>query len=171
MRSTPTISGVDFSSKAIHIATIPLNPDAGTVWPRWDAYPLPGGGVPIEELCQTAGTILIAHTIAVQPAQLVVERPWTRQWNSANLLLPLFGALITAADTLAPTLSLTVAEWRKELGLPANTKKPHIIQYALTQLLDEPITPLDDNAAEAFLIALAARSILTRAHDQEDIPL
>lgn len=155
------ITGIDFSSKAIHICTLPEDSNLASVhvvrldltlgdlltrarrmrdrMPARSAYP-------------DAGITLIA-----------IEKPFSHHPGSIAAMHLIYGGILQLLPPELPLLELSQGEWRRECGLPTRgDTKAAAIRFARDTWTDAPVA-LDDNMADAFAIAWAAREIDIRA--------
>lgn len=152
-----SVVGIDLSSKAIHIAVLEEDSnDAHVHVVRLDAQRgdattrirrmrdlLPARGA-----YQDLGVTLIA-----------LERPIAIH---SSVPLMVYGALLQLLPAGVPLAELRADDWRRECALPIRGAKSDLKsgskRYARTLWTNHPDI-FDDNVAEAYLIAWAAREI------------
>jgi len=158
------IAGVDISTRAIHIASLPEDTNEAELHVvRLDT--LRGSALdrvrrmrdlmPARGAWRDAGITLIA-----------VERPYSHQAATLAPMMLAYGGLVQLLPADVPLLELSPPEWRRECLLPQRgaDRKAAAIRFAREQWPTAP-NALDDNAADAFCIAYAARQLdLRRAH-------
>jgi hypothetical protein len=169
---TALLAGIDISTKELTAALIPLDADHGdTACPPvvFRAELLPqthDDGVFYRDL-RTAVSFLVSG----RDVQLVyVEKP--RGPYAVRQLNAVYGAVMAAIPVGIARAGIEPQEWRIELGLPRNLKKPAAIEAATDWLaprssLDggQTWTPMKlnysitEHQAEALLVALAARQL------------
>jgi hypothetical protein len=155
------IVGCDISTRAIHIVglaedtnraelhIVRLDVQRGAITERVrrmrDLMPARGAW-------KDAGATLIA-----------VERPFAHQAATLAPMMLAYGGLLQLLPAEIPLLELGPPTWRKECGLPqrGDDRKPAAIRFARDLWADVP-SAIDDNAADAFCIAWAAREISLR---------
>lgn len=156
------IVGIDFSSRAIHVVSLPddtnhallhvvrLDTERGNYVDRARRL---RDRMPARGAWRDAGVTLIA-----------VERPYSHMASTLAPMMLVYGGILQVLPARTPLLELSPSEWRKECGLPqrGDDVKPAAIRFAREQWTDAPAA-LDDNAADAFSIAWAAREIDLRA--------
>jgi hypothetical protein len=152
------IAGCDISTRAIHIVSLPEDTnDADLRVVRLDAQRggqldrvrrmrdlMPGRGA-----WRDAGVTLIA-----------VERPYSHIAETLAPMMLAYGGLMQLLPVDVPLLELSASTWRAELGLPqrGDDRKPAAIRFAREHWRDAPAA-IDDDVADAFCIAYAAREI------------
>lgn len=163
------VAGIDWSSKAIDVALIPLDRGHGdaeleNVALRRDAIPQIDPVYRPFHAFQI--TVQLLRDVAGYPiVDVFVEKPWTRSWTTAGANFPVYGAIQAAAALNHRRLHLIDSNtWRTLLRLPRSLDKPIAVQEAINR---EPTlvrngSPLTDHAAEAYLIALAGRIVVHR---------
>lgn len=155
------IVGCDISTRAIHVIGLPedtnhaqlhvvrLDVDRGTITERVrrmrDLMPARGAWADL-------GATLIA-----------VERPYSHQAATLAPMMLAYGGLLQLLPVDVPLLELGAPEWRRECGLPqrGDDRKAAAIRFARDLWVDAPAA-IDDNAADAFCIAWAARELDVR---------
>lgn len=152
------IMGLDFSSRAVHICALPedsnhaelhvvrLDAERGDFLTRARRL---RDRMPARTAWKDAGATLIA-----------VERPYSHQPGILAPMMTIFGGLLQLLPVDVPLLELSPPEWRRECLLPqrGDDRKPAAIRFAREQWTDAP-DAIDDNAADAFCVAYAAREI------------
>lgn len=156
------IVGCDISTRAIHIVGLAEDTNHAELHVvRFDAQ---RGDItervrrmrdlmPARTAWRDAGATLIA-----------VERPYAHNAATLAPMMLAYGGLLQLLPVDVPLLELGAPSWRKECGLPqrGDDRKPAAIRFAREVWLDAP-TAIDDNAADAFCIAYAAREIDLRS--------
>lgn len=155
------IAGIDFSSQAVHICTLPEDSNLATVHTvRLDL----GGGnlltrarrlrdqMPARTAWRDAGITLIA-----------IEKPFSHQPRNVASMNLVYGGILQCLPANIPLLELSPGDWRKEcLITNRGDTKAASIRFARQTWADPPHA-LDHNTADAFAIAWAAREIDIRA--------
>jgi hypothetical protein len=158
-----SVVGIDLSSKAIDLVTIPEDTnDAEHFRVRID---IPAGAnatararrlrdrMPARGAWADAGVTLLA-----------IELPFSRTPNPAILIV--YGGLLQLVPAELPLLELRSDDWRPHCLIPirkprdadSDWHKRQALAFAREQWTSPPAT-LDHNAAEAFCVAYAAREI------------
>lgn len=151
------IAGLDISTRAVHIVALPEDSNEADLHvvrvdaTRGDAITRIRrlrDSMPARSAWKDAGITLIA-----------VERPFSRSPGIA-VMMAVYGAVLQLFPVDVPLLELSAPEWRRECLLPqrGDDRKPAAIRFAREQWTDAP-TAIDDNAADAFCVAYAAREI------------
>jgi hypothetical protein len=166
------VAGIDFSSVAIDVAIIALDPESDANPLQIRSLPIPQRSDPTQR-CITAAkaTASLLSDVEGHPVSSVfIEEPWTRSWNAARALFPIYGAILASAGspTRRSATGITATDWRTTLGMPARASKNEAIQRArdwiLTNAHAEQAFNLSEHAAEALLIALAGRHLTWQHH-------
>lgn len=155
------IAGVDISTRAVHIVSLPEDSNAGELHiVRLDAQRGDYTArvrrlrdlMPTRAAWNDAGVTLIA-----------LEKPYSHMAGTLAPMMLAYGGLLQLLPADAPLLELSAPEWRKECGLPqrGDDVKPAAIRFAREQWTDPP-DAIDDNVADAFCISFAARQIWLR---------
>ena len=153
------IAGLDISTRAVHVISLPEDDNAAELYVcRLDTER--GGGyidrvrrlrdrMPARGAWRDAGITLIA-----------IERPYSHHAGTLAPMMLAYGAVLQVLPPDVPLLELSPPEWRKECGLPqrGGDVKPAAIRFAREQWLGAPVA-IDDNVADAFGVAYAAREI------------
>lgn len=164
------IVGIDLSTRAIHIVSLPeddnradlhivrLDTERGDQLTRLRRL---RDRMPARGAWRDAGCTLIA-----------IEKPFFRGPGIAPMMA-VYGALFQLFPADLPVLELRADDWRSECGIPirkpreagGDWHKHQAVAFAREQW--KPAAPvIDHNGAEAFAIAYAAREIdLRRARD------
>lgn len=155
------IVGCDISTRAVHVVgldeetnraelhVVRLDVQRGSITERVrrmrDLMPARGAW-------RDAGATLIA-----------VERPFAHQAATLAPMMLAYGGLLQLLPVDVPLLELSAPEWRKECALPqrGDDRKPAAIRFA-RDIWTDPPAAIDDNAADAFCIAWAARELSIR---------
>jgi len=164
------IAGVDFSTRAIHAALIPLEHGNGEPPIVLRHEPIPESPDPLRRYYEARmATRRICADTDGHPVNLViVEQPMGR--FAVRPLWAMFGAIVGSVPGVASVTALDAQAWRRELGLPARLTKQAAIEKALdwlyaTRAFTAPRanTTLSEHHADAILIALAGRQQNQRA--------
>jgi hypothetical protein len=161
------VAGIDWSSKAIDVALIPLDTNHGdaeleNVTLRRDAIPQID---PLERPWHAANiTVQLLRDVAgYTVSDVFVEEPWTRSWTAAGAMFPVYGAILAGGRLGGRRIhALSSNQWRTLLNLPRRLEKASAVEDAIRR---EPLlarSPITDHAAEAYLIALAGRKVVRR---------
>lgn len=180
---TALLAGIDWSSKAIHAALIPIDPDHGdptTAPVTFRHEPLPDlQGDPtirIRAAARSTRELLRSHWPDTLIMSAWIEEAYGRFRNSDRALLPIYGAIVAGVPVGVPVAGIRSHDWRKELGLQIGaTSSAEAKAEAQTLVLDwlSDNTPADSDGTKAFrvpdehevdalCVALAARQILNR---------
>lgn len=164
---TMLVAGIDWSTKAIDVAIIPLDHDHGDadlprVTLRRDALPhVDADQRPAHAAYIT--TILLRSVEGYDVRHVFVEEPWTRSFRAAGAMFPVYGAILAASwlppDGRRRVSGLSATRWRQTLKLGRALDKQSYVQDALRREPELPRT-ISDHQAEAYLIALAGRHLL-----------
>lgn len=187
---TALLAGIDWSSRALHAALIPIDPDhddptCPPVTFRVEDLPRPGGD-PVHRI-----RAVQHHTreLLRSPscgdniswiASVWIEEAFGRYRNADRTLLPIYGAIIAGVAPHIAVSSLSAVQWRKELGLKLGaTSTAEAKAEAQTLVLDwlsdhtpprlvdgtptKAFAMPDEHEVDALCIALAARRILHRS--------
>lgn len=158
------VVGVDLSSRALHICTLAEDTNHATVHvvrldlERGDATARARrlrDRMPARTAWADAGVTLVA-----------IEKPFFHGHHGLVPLLLVYGGLLQLIPPDMPLLELRADDWRRECKLRMRGAKSELkkasIDYARACWTDAPAL-LDDNTAEAFCVAWAAREIDIRA--------
>lgn len=152
------IVGLDFSTRAIHLCELPedsnearlhvvrLDTERGNYVDRARRL---RDRMPARSAYTDNGITLVA-----------IEKPFSRQPNGLIPMMLVYGGILQLLPADVPLLELSAPEWRKECSLPqrGDDVKPAAIRFA-RQCWTDPPAALDDNGADAFCVAWAAREI------------
>jgi len=156
------IAGLDISTRAIHIVSLPEDDNHAQLHvvrvdtERGDATDRIRrlrDRMPARGAWRDAGCTLIA-----------IEKPFSRGPGIAPMMA-VYGALLQLFPPDLPLLELRSDDWRRECAIPirkprdagSDFHKRAAVAFARQQWPDAP--PLDNNAADAFCIAYAAREL------------
>lgn len=159
------IAGIDLSTRAIHVCELPedtneatlhvirLDTERGNALERIRRL---RDRMPARSAWRDAGCTLIA-----------VEKPFSRGPGIAPMMA-VYGALLQLFPADLPLLELRSDDWRCECGIPirkpkdagSDFHKRAAVAFAREQWKNAPV--FDDNGADAFCIAWAAREIDVR---------
>jgi hypothetical protein len=154
------IGGIDLSSHAIHIATLAEDTNEATVH------------VVRLDLQRGDATTRIRRLRDLMPARsawsdgvsvVALERPIALH---SNVPLMVYGGLLQLLPADMPLLELRADDWRRECSLPLRGARSALKKAAhdfARQVWANPPDIFDDNVADAFCIAWAAREIDIRA--------
>lgn len=157
------IAGIDISTRAIHVCTIPedtnqaelhvvrLDTERGDTVDRIRRL---RDRMPARGAWYDTGCTLVA-----------IEKPFHRGVANVAPMLMVYGALLQLFPDDLPLLPLRSDDWRAECGIPirkprdagSDWHKKQAVAFAREQWRDAPV--FDDNGADAFCIAWAAREI------------
>jgi len=159
------IVGIDLSSRAIHVVELPedtneahlhvvrLDTERGNAIDRVRRI---RDRMPTRGAYKANGCTLIA-----------IEEPFARSPGIAPMMA-VYGALLQCLPADVPLLELRADDWRRECGIPvrkprdagSDFHKRAAVAFARRLWIDPPV--FDDNGADAFCIAWAAREIDVR---------
>lgn len=156
------IAGLDISTRAIHICSLAedtnaadlhvvrLDTERGAYFERVRRL---RDRMPTRGAWKDAGITLIA-----------IERPYSHMPGSLAPMMLVYGGILQLLPADVPLVELSPSDWRKECGLPqrGDDVKPAAVRFARQMWLDAPAA-IDDNAADSFGIAWAARELDLRA--------
>lgn len=155
------IAGIDCSSFAIDIVTVPLDDDV---------YP------PVQHFCFKLGTdgdafdrtrrvggALPGRTGSWWDEILAVgiEQPGGHQRHITTRVQGAVLAMIPSRMLVHP---LQPSEWRKGVGLPGNATKERVFDWVTEQLGGRPVS---QDAADAYCMALATRELVLKNQAKE----
>ena len=156
-----SIVGIDLSTRAIHICTLPEDTNHALLHVvRLDV----GRGDQITRVRRMRDRMPARGAWKDAGATLVaIERPYSHQAATLAPMMLAYGGILQLLPADLPLLELSPPQWRTECGLPqrGDTVKPAAIRFAREQWLNAPAA-IDDNAADAFCIAWAARELDAR---------
>lgn len=152
------IAGIDLSTRAVHICSLPedtneaqlhvvrLDTERGDQVTRVRRL---RDRMPARSAWADAGITLIA-----------IERPYSHHAATLAPMMLVYGGILQLLPADVPIFELSPPEWRKECGLPQRGEqvKPAAIQFARDLWPSAP-QALDDNVADSFCVAWAAREI------------
>ncbi len=155
------IAGIDFSSHAVDLVTIPL--DEGP--PEWHQYLLKSVGGSFDRTREVAATMPgRADSFWDDILAVGIEYPAGRYGTGA--LMRVQGAILSCIPGHLKVQELQPAKWKKLVGLPGYADKATITASVRLKLLLElevpPIWPQD--ACDAWCIAQATRTLLEQEH-------
>lgn len=159
------VAGIDFSTKAIHIVTLAEDTNEADIHvvrldlERGDAE------TRLRRLRDRMPVRTAWHDIGV--TLIAIELPFFGR--SAGQLAPMamgYGALLACLPADIPLMPLRADDWRGECALPKRGAKSVLKKAAIDYARvcwDNPPQTIDDNTADAFCIAWAARELDIRA--------
>lgn len=161
------VVGVDLSTTRIDVAAIPLDASrGGLVFATYgvdNRRPLD-----LARRCASAGHALgdalgaIQQTYAILVAAVAVEDPIGAHRSADRALLPILGALTMAADP-HPVAWYQPNAWRALIGCQGVAVRTKAGGHArLMELYGADLAGLDEHALDAFGVALAHRTNITR---------
>lgn len=153
-----SVVGIDLSTKAIHICALPEDDNQAQLHivrldlPRADTtnrVRRMRDRMPARSAWHDLGCTLIA-----------IERPYSHLAATLAPMMLAYGGLLQLIPPDMPLLELSPPDWRRECSLPqrGNHVKAAAVRFAREQWPNAPAA-IDDNAADAFCIAFAARQI------------
>lgn len=173
---TALLAGIDWSTKALHAALIPLDEDHGDpscppVVFRYEELPKLGAD-PVARIREAQAAVQVV-TRSYLPTlddrhdvvSVWVEEAWGNHRNTDRALLPIYGAIVSGIRDRQTVAGISAREWRKELGLDLRLTKEGAVREAqdwLWQQGPRRSYRLDEHQAEALLVALAGRQIMAR---------
>lgn len=158
------IAGIDLSSRALHICT--LHEDTNHADIHVVRLDLQRGDATTR--ARRLRDLMPARTAwADQNTTLIaLEKPFFHGHQGLVPLLLVYGGLLQLIPPDMPLLELRADDWRRECSLPTRGDKTLLKKAAQRFARDvwaDPPAALDDNTADAFCIAWAAREIDIRA--------
>lgn len=162
------ICGLDISTRAIHIASLPEDTNHAQLHVvRLDTK----RGDAIERIRRLRDVMPARRAWRDEGCALIaIERPYHHSPGIA-VMMAVYGALLQLFPADMPLLELRSDDWRAECGIPirkprdagSDFHKRAAVAFARSRWPDAP--PLDHDAAEAFCVAWAAREIELRARE------
>lgn len=161
------ICGIDLSSRALHICT--LNDDDNHADVHTVRLDLQRGDALTR--CRRLRDLMPARTAWADNGITViaVEKPFFHGHQGLVPLLLVYGGLLQLIPPDMPLLELRADDWRRECSLPVRGDRSRLKKAAqdfARQVWADPPEILDDNTADAFCIAWAAREIHVRAEEE-----
>lgn len=162
-----SVVGIDFSTKAIHLCTLAEDSNHGDLHivrldiTRGDALQRARrirDRMPARTAWRDAGVTLVA-----------IEKPFFRGHQALAPMMMVYGALLACLPPDLPLLELRADDWRLECKLRRRGASSELKKAALDyarQCWDNPPDPLDDNGADAFCVAWAAREKYIRGMEE-----
>jgi hypothetical protein len=150
------IAGVDYSTKAVDLVTIPHNGDNDE--PVWHHFPLQGDGAfdrarDVAMEMPGRGSAFWDDILAIG-----IEHPGGHY--GTGTMLRIQGAILSCLPAWVLVEPLPPAKWRKLNGLSGNASKDDVYyRSALTSGTHDP--PWSQDAHDAHLIAHATRTLIT----------
>jgi hypothetical protein len=174
---TALLAGLDWSSRAIHAALIPLDTDHGDpscppVAFHTITLPKPCGD---DTIRIRAARYATRELLTPDVHSVWVEEAYGTFRTSDRVLLPIQGAIVAGVPTGTTVALITADAWRRELGLKTGRTtsadaKAAAESYIMDWLSDH--TPAgggivgfrvpSEHEVDALCVALAARQILNR---------
>jgi hypothetical protein len=155
------IAGIDYSTQAVDIVTVPYDTDGQ---PEWHRYPLQGDGA-FERARDVANELPGRSSMFWDDILAVgIEHPGGRYGTGAMLRVQ--GAILSVIPARMLVVPLPPARWRKLNGLNGNTGKETVaaLSVAIGEYENDPPVSLAEwpqDAHDAHLIALATMSLIT----------
>jgi hypothetical protein len=155
------IAGIDYSTQAVDIVTVPYD-QPGT--PDWHRFPLQGDGA-FERARDVANELPGRHSLFWDDILAVgIEHPGGRYGTGAMLRIQ--GAILSVIPARMLVISLPPGRWRKLNGLPGNASKDAVAIQSEAINWREVGFPLTvgrwpQDAHDAHLIALATSSLIS----------
>jgi hypothetical protein len=156
------IAGIDLSTHAVDIVTVPAWDDGEPVWHRYELT-----GPDAWERARSVRDAMPPRTSDLWDEVLAfgVENPQARGPAAQNIsvLHRVLGGVLACLPPKTLVHPWQPASWRKACGMAGNTSKDDVRVWAALQLGPKPeytgaIWPQD--AVDAFAIALATRAVL-----------
>jgi hypothetical protein len=153
------VAGIDFSSLAVDIVTVPLDHGA----PIWHRFPLTGRGSfdrarSVADSVPGRSSVLWDDILAVG-----IEEPIGK--FKPGLGFRIQGAVLAQIPARMLVEPFPPAKWRKAVGLPGNASKAEVAEHAIVDLHSHgALWTLRDNGQDcldAYCIALATRAAIT----------
>lgn len=168
---TTLLAGLDFSSRAIDAALIPLDPaDTSTPPVTFRRFELPvfKPGATTSQY----RSVERARTVAFVPMLLLgslheggpdVECVWVEEpfGHSQNVMRELYGGILASIPTHVAVSTITPAQWRKHHGISSGKAVSKIYAWnAMATFYPECDNRFpDEHQADALLVALAGRDL------------
>lgn len=161
--------GIDFSTRSIHGAIIPLDPTSSDIQlAMFRTADLPRSS-DVATRCRAVRLALRDWWRYATPrlpgwdvTSAWVEEPIGPHRGADRALLPILGAILSATPTATTAATITTLEWRRVLDLPLRMTKDQAILAAVDAWDTNGATntpPPTHHHAEAYLIALAGRTL------------
>ncbi len=155
------IAGIDYSTKAVDLVTIPHNGDGGA--PEWHTFPLQG-----DDAFDRARDVALempgrASSFWDDILAIGIEHPGGHYGTGAMLRIQ--GAILSCLPAWVLVEPLPPAKWRKLVGLAGNASKDDVLRHSLNQGFVWPDGYIagdwPQDAHDAHLIAQATRTLIT----------
>jgi hypothetical protein len=159
------VCGIDYSSHAVDIVTVPLEADGA---PEWTRYELKGADA-FERTRDVSNAMPGAHSAMWDSVIAVgIEHPAGRYGTGP--LMRLQGSVLAMIPSRMLVEPLPPAKWRKLVGLPGNASKDDVKNHAYWHVGDaftryrffqgKSPAAFPQDACDALCIALATRQLL-----------
>ena len=154
------IAGIDCSSFAIDIVTVPLDEGEGQV--EWHCFKLEGADA--FDRTRTVGEVLPArnHSFWLEILACGIEEPSGKFKPGSGYRVQ--GAVLSMIPARMIVRPLQPGEWRKGAGLSGRSTKEEVFAWVTEQLGGRPRS---QDAADAYCMALATRALVLREHERE----
>ena len=151
------VAGIDYSSHAVDIVTVPLDHGA----PIWHRFPLTGMDA-FDRARSVADSVPGRSSVLWDDITAVgIEHPAGR--FGVGPLLRIQGAILSRIPARMLVEPFPPAKWRKAVGLPGNCSKEDVAFRSQERKNGDPrdIPEWPQDAHDAHLIALATRAAIT----------
>lgn len=159
-----SVVGIDLSSRALHLVTLAEDTnDAVAHVVRLDAT----RGDAVERIRRMRNRMPARGVYRDLGVTLIaIEKPFHMTASRSAIPSMVYGALLQLIPPDLPLLELRADDWRKECALPRRGARSDLKKASVRfarQIWDACPHALDDDTADAFCIAFAAREIHLRA--------
>jgi len=158
-----SVVGIDLSSRALHLITLAEDTnDAYAHVVRLDTT----RGAAVERIRRMRDRMPVRSSYSAYGVTLIaIEKPFHRQAAMSAVPSMVYGALLQLVPADLPLLELRADDWRRECALPLRGARSELKKASVRfarQMWEACPHALDDDTAEAFCIAWAAREIQLR---------
>lgn len=143
------IAGIDFSTRAVDVVLLDEDSDAAE-WHRFDLF---GNGA-FDRTRSVRGS-MPGSAFWDEVVAVGIEEPCG---HGAGRLMRIQGAILACIPTNKLVAPLMPSQWRKTVGLKGNASKDEVFACASARF--NPRVPWPQDAADAYCIALATRTLL-----------
>ena len=150
------IAGIDYSTKAIDLVTIPHDEPGA---PQWHTFPLEGDGA--FDRARDVANALHGRSSAFWDDILAVgiEHPGGHYGTQAMIRIQ--GAILSCIPARMLVQPLSPARWRKLVGISGNSTKEQVLIFSAVKLGERTDGQWPQDAHDAHLIALATRTLIS----------
>lgn len=155
------IAGVDCSSFAIDIVTVPLDEGEGQV--EWHCFKLGPGADAFDRTRSVPDSMPGRHSRFWEDILAIgIEEPTGRFKPGSGFRVQ--GAVLAMIPRETLVRPIQPSAWRRLVGLPGNCSKETVFAWVTEELCGRPRS---QDAADAYCMALATRALVLREHERE----